>query len=326
MSKYKPSHYPGGLGRRAIFPFLLLLVSLFVAACTTPPAARARGIDGNAGELGGAPLRERNKERSFLSRDNLLALAKKYIGIPYRFGGASPNGFDCSGYTSYVYGKAGLKIPHGAAPQHKLLKHVKSPQPGDLVFFRTYTPNVSHVGIFVGGKQFLHSPRTGRTVSYADISSSYWRSRFAGAGTPYATGSGKSEPAPKTEPPPKKEPEPKKGMNQELLDFEMLQAIYVGDEAAFTKFLEMGARPGAVYKDWSALMLAAYHNRPGMARLLVKSKADVNYRAPRGWTALSVAKERGHTEIEQLLFAAGAVRTRAIGRPPLMPDPAKEEF
>ena len=310
----------------AAFGALGLLALSLGTACAAVPAAGARHPDPHsdrptAGRLAVVP-RERGSIRGILGRDDLLALARKYIGVPYKFGGASPAGFDCSGYTYFVYGRAGFKIPHGAGPQYSLLRKVKQPNPGDLVFFRTYTPNVSHVGIYVGDNQFLHSPRTGRTVSYATLTSSYWRSRFAGAATPY-TGAGKTEPTPKKEP---KKKEPAGAVNQELLDFEMIQAIYQGNEAAFEEFLRKGARPGAVYKDWSALMLTAYYNRAHMARRLVEGKVDVNYRAPRGWTALSVAKERGHKEIERLLFAAGAVRTRSIGRPPALPDPAHEQF
>ena len=79
-----------------------------------------------------------------------MKIAKKYIGTPYRFGGESPSGFDCSGFTKYVFKKAGYSLPHSAGRQHRMLKPVKNPRIGDLVFFKTYRPTVSHVGIYAG--------------------------------------------------------------------------------------------------------------------------------------------------------------------------------
>ncbi len=308
----------GARGTARVLAAVTAIAVFAVAGCVSSGPASSE----DASETGGPAVRKRTM-RALVSRDALLALARKYIGVPYKFGGSTPKGFDCSGYTYYVYGQAGQRLPHGAGPQYNQLRKVSKPEPGDLVFFRTYTSGVSHVGIFVGKNQFLHSPTTGRTVSYADMASSYWKTRYVGAASAYS--GGKAEPAPKKEPTPKKEPEPKV-VNQDLLNFEMIQTIYKGDESGFTRFLEQGANPGAIYQDWSALMLAAYYNRVNMIKALLAKKPDVNYRAPRGWTALSVARDRGHKEIEALLFAAGAVRTRAVGRPPAMPDPAAEQF
>lgn len=252
--------------------------------------------------------------RGIVDRDELLKIAQRYIGTPYKFGGASPAGFDCSGYTKYVFGQAGYQLPHGARYQFEKLDPVKKPAYGDLVFFKTYTPNVSHVGIYTGDERFLHSPSTGKTVSYASMTSSYWKTRYAGARTVVP-----GQPTPE-----KKEPTPV--VNQELLDFEMLRTIYSGDSATFEKRMSEGASPDANYKGWSALMLTAYYGRTEMARALIAKKANVNFRTPQGWTAMSIARENKRTEIEKMLFAAGAVRTRAIGRPPVLPDPRSEQF
>ena len=114
-------------------------------------------------------------------REEILAIAEKYIGAPYLFGGASPAGFDCSGYTKYVFGLAGYRLPRGVGVQYRQLYPVKAPRKGDLVFYRTYTPNVSHVGIYVGDNRFLHAPSTGKLVGFADMTDSYWRTRYVGA-------------------------------------------------------------------------------------------------------------------------------------------------
>lgn len=113
----------------------------------------------------------------------IVRIAKRYLGTPYRYGGKSPSGFDCSGYSKYVYRRAGYKLPHGARVQYTSLRPVRVPRPGDLVFFKTIGNKVSHVGIYAGGFRFLHSPRTGKNVSYADIRTRYWKKRYAGART-----------------------------------------------------------------------------------------------------------------------------------------------
>lgn len=115
---------------------------------------------------------------------DIVEIAKQYLGTPYRFGGESPSGFDCSGLTSYVYGKAGIQIPRQTTAQYVALDPIRTPRPGDLLFFRIDGKKVSHVGIYTGNFQFIHAPSTGKTVSYADIRTSYWKERYAGSRTP----------------------------------------------------------------------------------------------------------------------------------------------
>lgn len=109
--------------------------------------------------------------------------AKKYIGTPYLWGGNTPAGFDCSGLTSYVFNKVGVTIPRTAATQWSGLKAVSSPNPGDLVFFETYAPGPTHVGIYVGNNQFIQAGSKG--VSIADMTNSYWKPRYLGARTAF---------------------------------------------------------------------------------------------------------------------------------------------
>ena len=114
----------------------------------------------------------------------VLNLAYSKIGCPYVWGAEGPNSFDCSGFTSYVFRNAvGVSIPRTSSAQSGYGKTVSKSnlQPGDLVFFNTSGSGVSHVGIYVGGGNMIHSPSTGKTVSVTSINSSYYSARFVTA-------------------------------------------------------------------------------------------------------------------------------------------------
>ncbi len=114
-------------------------------------------------------------------RADVLPIAQRYLGTPYRYGGSDPRGFDCSGFVLFVFRQLGIQLPHTAAGQFSRLPPVAQPQPGDLVFFHTYGNGVSHVGIYAGNNRFIHSPRAGKTVEYTDMRIEYWRTRYRGA-------------------------------------------------------------------------------------------------------------------------------------------------
>ena len=109
------------------------------------------------------------------SGSELVAYAKTLIGIPYCHGGASPDGFDCSGFTQYVYSHFGGDLPRTVAAQYGCGMAVQRSelQPGDLVFFRSSSSSsrLSHVGIYVGGGSFIHSPQAGENVKISSFSS-----------------------------------------------------------------------------------------------------------------------------------------------------------
>lgn len=116
---------------------------------------------------------------------NLVISAMSYLDIPYHFGGISRNGFDCSGFTSYVYERVlGLQLPRSAAEQAQMpdLERVSQNdlQPGDLVFFNTMKRAFSHVGIYIGNNRFIHAPRSGSVVRVEDMNIGYWQQRFNG--------------------------------------------------------------------------------------------------------------------------------------------------
>ena len=113
----------------------------------------------------------------------LTGTALSLRGRPYRNGGADPSGFDCSGFTQYVYAQYGVTLPRDVADQFKQGASVKPDAiaPGDLVFFSTTGPGASHVAIAVGGDEFVHAPSSTGVVRVERMSSSYWAPRFLGA-------------------------------------------------------------------------------------------------------------------------------------------------
>lgn len=170
-------------------PGRLLLMSVTAALLTgcswAPPAAdgptttiiasRATSTVGTA-ERGPGPSR---------ATDPILLTARQMIGIDYAYGGHSPDtGFDCSGLVYYAHRAHGIDLPRTAQAQYGFANPVprEALRPGDLMFFRTSGKRVSHVGLYLGPGRFLHAPGSGKQVTVADYRSTYWRSRFVGAG------------------------------------------------------------------------------------------------------------------------------------------------
>ena len=112
----------------------------------------------------------------------IIETAKKYIGVPYVFGGNTPKGFDCSGFLQYVFKENGFVVPRLADEQYMLGKAAKVSQlsAGDLGFFTTYTSGASHCGFYVGDRNFLHASSS-RGIRIDSLDSDYWSSRFLGA-------------------------------------------------------------------------------------------------------------------------------------------------
>ncbi|HER19585.1 MAG TPA: NlpC/P60 family protein, partial [Chromatiales bacterium] len=107
------------------------------------------------------------------------------LGTPYRWGGESANhGFDCSGLTQYAYQAANISLPRTSYRQYRATRRVdrQALRPGDLVFFHLNGRRIDHVGIYVGGKRFVHAPSTGKTVSFARLDNPFWSRRYAGGG------------------------------------------------------------------------------------------------------------------------------------------------
>lgn len=104
-------------------------------------------------------------------------------GIPYRNGGSDPSGFDCSGFIWFVFGQYGIRVPRTVSEQAREGIEVSpdAVEPGDLVFFSTQSPGPSHVGMAIGGDEFVHAPSSRGEVRVERLSAAYWASRYVGA-------------------------------------------------------------------------------------------------------------------------------------------------
>ena len=113
----------------------------------------------------------------------LLSLARQYLGVPYVWAGRSPGGFDCSGFITFVFDQLGYGLPRMADGQYEVGIPVprQALRPGDLVFFETYEPGPSHVGIYLGNEQFIHASSGAGYVTVTPMSNPYHRDHYLGA-------------------------------------------------------------------------------------------------------------------------------------------------
>ena len=113
----------------------------------------------------------------------VISLALSLQGTPYRNGGSDPSGFDCSGFVQWVFAQHGLPLPREVRQQYLVGEEIDSDEvrPGDLVFFETVSSGASHVGIALGGGEFVHAPSSRGVVRTERYTSSYWAGRWVGA-------------------------------------------------------------------------------------------------------------------------------------------------
>lgn len=113
----------------------------------------------------------------------VISLALSLKGTPYRNGGSDPSGFDCSGFVQWVFAQQGLALPREVKDQYRVGSEIRADdiQPGDLVFFETVSSGASHVGIALGGGEFVHAPSSRGVVRIERYTSGYWSDRWVGA-------------------------------------------------------------------------------------------------------------------------------------------------
>ncbi|WP_018924108.1 NlpC/P60 family protein [Salsuginibacillus kocurii] len=113
---------------------------------------------------------------------NVIDAGKEQLGTPYQMGGTTPSAFDCSGFTQHAFSAAGIDLPRTAAEQYNVGESVNQDelQPGDLVFFTTYSSGASHNGIYIGGNEFIHASSS-QGVSITSMNNPYWSERYLGA-------------------------------------------------------------------------------------------------------------------------------------------------
>ena len=117
-------------------------------------------------------------------RDIIVRFARNMMNKNYAYGGNDPSkGFDCSGLVYYAYKEAGITIPRTSAAQYKKARKIdlKDAKEADVVFFSTYAPGATHVGIYLGNGKFIHSPSEGKKVQMVDMENPYWKNNFYGA-------------------------------------------------------------------------------------------------------------------------------------------------
>jgi cell wall-associated NlpC family hydrolase len=163
--------------------FAALAVAAFVSGCAStgavPKPFPTRGGAGSPEASTAAPASAREPFDGYA----LTSTALSFRGTPYRNGGGDPAGFDCSGFTQFVYGRYGIQLPRAVKDQFQVGRSIKPTDlaPGDLLFFSTTERGASHVGIAVGGDEFVHAPSSTGVVRVERLSQPYWSRRFIGA-------------------------------------------------------------------------------------------------------------------------------------------------
>ena len=177
--------------RRALDLSLVIALAAILAGCATTGATPApfprphtpAPAGGAPGSPGPAPRAPSSGPSGVTAGYEVSGTALRLRGAPYRNGGSDPAGFDCSGFVKYVFGENGVSVPRTVGDQFRAGRKVDAQQlqAGDLVFFTTVSPGASHVGIVIGGDEFVHAPSGAGEVRVERLSASYWSTRFVGA-------------------------------------------------------------------------------------------------------------------------------------------------
>jgi cell wall-associated NlpC family hydrolase len=148
--------------------YVIVAGAVFLTFCGTANAAAV-----------GIPMHHPSLAPKDTVGGHVAELALDYRGRPYVWGGTGPSGFDCSGFTRFVYSRVGIDLPHSSYAQWDIGRHIKRAdlRPGDLVFFA----GLGHVGLYLGHDRFIHAPHTGTDVSIASLNRGWYASTYDGA-------------------------------------------------------------------------------------------------------------------------------------------------
>lgn len=156
---------------------LLVTIGTMASACSTqhimPASVHKKGD------------RTVSAATSSLAGERAAAVALEQLGVPYRYGGSAPDGFDCSGLVHYSYARAGISVPRTTTALWDNAKPVdrRDMRVGDILFFRI-AGKMSHVGMYIGNDRFVHAPTTGKVVSIGSLRSDYYKKALIRAGRP----------------------------------------------------------------------------------------------------------------------------------------------
>lgn len=157
----------------------LIAIVIFLSACSS--TSKNHRTSQQSALISNSSLNRLNPHRQ-----EVINIAKSTLGVPYKWGGNSPQqGFDCSGLMKYVHKNAlGMTIPRTTAQQRDGSRTINYSQlkPGDMLFFKT-SATTNHVGVYIGNRKFIHAPASGKRVTIATMDSPYWHKRFVKFGT-----------------------------------------------------------------------------------------------------------------------------------------------
>jgi len=169
------------LPARFVRQFVTMLVwASLLGACGHEQVRQVPGNEKRSRPSQPAPVSARRS-----SGEQAAITAVRQVGVPYRYGGSTVKGFDCSGLVQFAYAKAGKSIPRTTADQWRQMSPVSGNrlQVGDLLFFRI-DGQISHVGLYLGSRRFVHAPSSGREVTIAALDSDFYRKAFVRGGRP----------------------------------------------------------------------------------------------------------------------------------------------
>ncbi len=165
---------------KTILPCCLISMVWVFTGCASSVQKQPESTSASIPAKAPAKSYKRSTPVTYTKGHQIVSIAESLIGSPYKYGGASPSGFDCSGLVYYTHHQLNITVPRTTKQQarHSPSKPLQSAKPGDILFFRIYGDSVSHVGIYAGNDQFIHAPKSGKYVSYASINEPYWQQRL----------------------------------------------------------------------------------------------------------------------------------------------------